>query len=94
MAANEGMKDLLVLEINESPSLSLATSHSTRNVGFNISSCVTVSMVTLQLCMHSTPLQKGEEIHNVPLALVVERIFGVHFSLQEILFYKCRAAGS
>lgn len=58
MAANEGMKDLLVLEINESPSLSLATSHSTRNVGFNISSCVTVSMVTLQLCMHSTPLQK------------------------------------
>lgn len=58
MAADERMKDPLVHVINESSSLSLATSHSTRNVGFNISSCVSVSMVTLQLCMHSTPLQK------------------------------------
>lgn len=47
MAANEGMKDSLVPMIHESLSLSLATSHSTRNVGFNISSCVSVSMVTL-----------------------------------------------
>lgn len=73
MAANEGMKDLLVLVINESSSLSLATSHSTRSVGFNISSRVSVSMVTLQFCMHSTALQKNEDIHNVHLAPVVER---------------------
>lgn len=90
MVANEGMKDPLILLINERPSLSPATS--TRNVGFDISSCVSVSMVTLQLCMHSTPLQKGEEIHNVHLAPVMERVFGVRCSLKEIL-HRCVAAG-
>lgn len=93
MAANEGVKDLLVLMINKSPSLSLATSHSTRNVGFNISSYVSVSMVTLQSCMHSAPLQKGEEIHKVHLDPVMARIFDGCCSLQEVLFHRCGAAG-
>lgn len=94
MAANERMKDPSVLVTNESLSLSLATSHSTRHVGFSISSCVSVSMVTLQLCMQSTALRKGEEVQNVHLALDVEGMFAVHFFLQEMIFHICGAPGT
>lgn len=86
IAANEGLKDPLVLLINESLSLSLATSHSTHSAGFNISSCVSVSMVTMHFCLHSIHLQKREEIHSFHLFAVVETIFGVCSSSHEILF--------